>query len=93
MTVPLLSLAYCSVGHGLQGLAFSMILMINIYSHTSMHICMHRLAMYTIYNIIQLVSLFVCLFANCFWRKNYGTERLQTLKNYNVGLQKCSPPV
>ena len=35
---------------------------------------------------------FVCLFVGL-WRKNYGTERHQTLRDYKVGLQKCPPRV
>ena len=35
---------------------------------------------------------FVCLFVHL-WHNNYGTERHQTLRDYEVELQKCPPRV
>ena len=43
-------------------------------------------------SIYNSVPLSVCLFVR-FCRKHYGTERHQTLRDYEVGLQKCPPRV
>ena len=44
---------------------------------------------HSVYISIYIIQL-VCLFVR-FWRKNYGTECHQTLRDYKVGLQKCPP--